>query len=300
MKDHHKKKFFVFLIISVIVTSLIVIGCNGEEEPGPSEDGMPDEEIMPGEEGTPYEEVVATVNGEEITSEEFVEALEQEKMQYEMQGMDLDSPEMEEELHEIEQQVLNNYFIYPLLLEQKAEEEGITVSDEEIEETYQEYVMYFGGEEELEEQMEAANISRGELNEEIVRGISLQKYQTQYVGKYLEGHPDEVIREEELELSTEEVEKSYLGIRSQYDQLKAELEAGEPKTSAEQVKMTLEQMEEQYGEILEADDFEEVRTQLEEMMRTEKASQMKQEQEQSIIMAHIEELEEKSDIEINI
>ncbi len=249
------------------------------------------------------EDVVATVNGEVVTEEEFNQAMEQEKMQYQAQGVDLESEEMAEMLADLEEQVLDNYFIIPILLEQKAEEQGIEISDEEIEERYQEYAAQFGGEEQLLEAMEDAGLNREDLDEDIIRELTIQNYLDQYLETYLEENPDERIEADKVELSDEEVEEYYQQMRSQYDEIKEVVEAEDPEVPAEQqemMEMQFAQIEEQYGDIMEADDFEEVKPQLEEEMREERVAQEKQEKEQRILMAHIEELREESDVEKNL
>lgn len=246
------------------------------------------------------EEVIATVNGEEITKEEFAQAIEQEKIQYQMQGIDLDSEEMASTLKELEQQVLDNYFIIPMLITQQAEKEGITISDEEIEERYQEYVTAFGGEEELLEQMELANMSRSKLDDDIVRELSIQNYLEQYMDKYLEENPGERIIEEEIEIERAELEAYYEQIINEIYELKELMEADDPDIPMDQVEMYFLQLEELYGDILEEEYSEEAMLQLEKEMREQRAFQMKEEKVQRVILEHISNLKENSDIEINI
>ena len=244
-------------------------------------------------------EVVATVNGEEVTRAEFNQAFEQEKMQYEMQGIDLESEEMSEMLGELEEHVLENYFIIPILLEQKAKEMGVEVTEEEVEERYQEFVVQVGGEEELEEQMAAADITREELEQDLVRELTIQNYLEQYLEEYFEDNPDERVDKDDIELSAEEVENRYQQIQGQYDQIAQMLEEDDPDMPREQLEMQLSQLEEQHGPILEAAGFEEVETELEEKIIEERVAQKEQEKEQGILMNHIEKLQEESEIETN-
>ncbi len=246
------------------------------------------------------DQVVATVNGEEIYRDDFEQALEQEKMQYEMQGMDLDSEEMADSLKELEQHVLDNYFIVPTLIKQKAEEEGITASDEEIEERYQEYVTAFGGEDELLEQLEAANMSRADINEDIALELSIQNYLDYYMEQYLEENPEEKVVEDEIEVTAEELEEHYQQLRSDYKEIKELLEEGDPEMPIEQIEAYYELLTEQYGDSLEKDDFESIKLQLEEEIREEVTAQMKEEKLQRVISEHVRKLREQSDIEQSI
>lgn len=240
------------------------------------------------------EEIVATVNGEEITMDEFARVLEQQKMQYLIQGIDLDSKEMSDMLKELEQHVLESYFIIPVLLQQKAAEE-IVVSEDEIEERYREYVDAFGGEAQLAEQMEAANLSRAELDEEITRELSIGNYLDSYLAEYLADHPGERI-DENVAFSRDEIEERYHQLRESYAQLKELLKEDDPEMPREQLELQFLQLEEQYGELLAEDDFEAIKPQLAYEMRREIVEHQRQEKEQRIIIAHIEELLEKSEI----
>ncbi len=246
------------------------------------------------------DEIVATVNGEEIYKDDFKQALEQEKMQYEMQGMDLGSEEMSGTLKEIEQHVLDNYFIVPTLVKQKAEEEGITVSEQDIEERYQEYVVAFGGEEELLEQLEAVNMNREDVKEDIANELSIQRYLDNYLDEYLEANPEERVVAEEIELTTAELEEQYQQLRSNYNEIKGLLEEDDPEMPVEQLEMYYEQLKEQYGDLLEEDDFEAIKPQLEEEVKEQRAAQMKEEKVQRVFTELITKLREESDIEIHI
>ncbi len=254
-----------------------------------------------GETGTVQaDEVVATVNSEEIYRDDFEQALEQEKMQYEMQGMDLDSEEMADTLRELEQHVLDNYFIIPTLIKQKAEEEGITVSDEEVEARYQEYAESFGGEEALLEQMEAVNMSREDIDEDIATELSIQNYLDYYMDSYLEENPEEKVFKDDIELTTAELEEYYQQLRSEFTEIREMIDEDDPEMPLEQIEFYYEQLIEQYGDILEEDDFEAVKPRLEEEIKEEMAAQMKEEKVQRVLSEHIAELQENSDIEKNI
>lgn len=242
-------------------------------------------------------EIVARVNGEEVTRAEFETILEQEKMQYEMQGIDLESEEMSDMLGELQQHVLENYFVIPMLLEQKAEEKGIEISEAEIENRYQDYVAQFGGEEQLKEQMAAVDVTRDELDQDIIRELTIQNYIEQFLEDYLEENPEERIDKESIELSEEEVEGRYQQLQEQYARLKEMIEEDDPDLPREQLEMQLLQVEEQYGEALAEENFEEIKPVLKEEMIEERAAREKQEKEQGILMAHIEKLREASEIE---
>jgi len=245
-------------------------------------------------------EIVATVNGEEVTRAEFNQVLEQQKMQYEMQqGVDLDSEEMSDMLNQLKEHVLEQHFAVPILLEQKAKEMDIDVGEEEIEERYQEYATQFGGEDALEEQMASLEITREELDQDIIRELTIHNYIERYLEEYLEENPEERIDQDDIELSTEEVENQYQQLLSQHERISEMLEEEDPDMPREQLEMQLSQLEEQYGHILEADSFEEIEADLEKEMAEERITRERQEKETRILMEHIDELLEDSEIETN-
>jgi parvulin-like peptidyl-prolyl isomerase len=246
------------------------------------------------------EEVVAAVNGEEISMEEFEQALEQEKNQYLAQGVDLESPEAGDMTEELEEQVLYGYFIYPMLLQQKADEEGITVSEERIDNRFQEYAASFGGEEKLLEEVEASGMDLDRVYDDITRELTIENYLEQYLETYLEEHPEEEISEVEVTVSEEEVRDFYDQLQSEYAELQEMLETDDPQMPKEQVETYYNQMEEEFGDLLAEDNFEKVKDSLVDILRSQRMEQLKNEQEQTIIMDHIQELEDESTIKLNI
>ncbi len=218
----------LYLIAAAVIIALVAVGAFSGflDKPLTALQGMFQEESQ---------EVVATVNGEEIAREELEVMLEQQKQQYQMQGMDLDSEDMSDMLEQLERQILDS-LVANLLMAQAAEEKGISVSEEELEQEYQDLVAQFGGEEELNQQLEAAGITREEIKEDIARTLPAQKY--------MESYKEENISEEDLEVSEEE-------LKAVYDQYSA-------------------QMGEEFGE------FEEVKPQLEEDLKRQKENEVLQ------------------------
>lgn len=272
---------FVLITVAVLISAVLLSACDD------AADSLSDDEI------------VAIVNGEEIPREQFDHILEQEKRKYQQtQGVDLDSEEMAETLRELEGLILENYFIIPSLIIQQAEEAEITVSDGEIEERYQEYIEMFGGEAQLLDRMEALNMNRAELNEDIYQELSVQKYVDYYITKHLDANPAERITAEEVKVTPEEVEEYHRQISEQYEQILELIEEGDPEISREQLEMYRQQLEAQYGDLLEADDLSEIFQQLEDELKRAKIEQLKEEKEQRVLMDHIARLLEESEIEI--
>ena len=286
-------KYTAIAIIAVIL-SVFAIGCNNGEDMAQPEEVVDQDAVA--ENG----EVVAIVNGEEIYRAELDQAIEQEMMQYQMQGIDPESDEMVEMIDELEEQVLENYFIIPTMVRQKAEEEGITISEEEVEARFQEYAEAFGGEEALLDQMAQVNMSREDIDQDIVRELTVQNYLDQYMEEYLEENPEERVVEEEIELTTAELEEHYEQLRAEYLEVQEMLEEDDPEMPLEQIEVYYQQLVERYGEALEEDDFEAIKPQLEEEIKQQMAEGMKEEKVQRVLLELVSELREESDIEIDL
>ena len=285
---------YTAIAIIVVLVSVFLIACgNGEDMAQP-------EEVVDQDAVAENGEVVAIVNGEEIYRAELDQAIEQEMMQYQMQGIDPESDEMVEMIDELEEQVLENYFIIPTMVRQKAEEEGITISEEEVEARFQEYAEAFGGEEALLDQMAQVNMSREDIDQDIVRELTVQNYLDQYMEEYLEENPEERVVEEEIELTTAELEEHYEQLRAEYLEVQEMLEEEDPEMPLEQIEMYYQQLVEHYGEALEEDDFEAIKPQLEEEIKQQMAEGMKEEKVQRVLSELVSELREESDIEIDL
>jgi DNA-binding transcriptional ArsR family regulator len=162
--------------------------------------------------------VVASINGEEISKEELLEAEEQEKQQLMMMGMDPESEEAAQKIAEARPQILEK-LIANVLLSQKIEEEGISASKEKVDEQYQQYVEQSGGEETLEQQLEQAGITKDELMQEIVKQLSIQTYIENYLADNLD--------EDELDFSEEELKELYEAQQQQMEQQQQQMDVEE-------------------------------------------------------------------------
>lgn len=114
---------------------------------------------------------VAIVNGEEISREDFEELKSQMAAQ---QGLDLSSLDAEAK-SQFEAQVIDELVIQELV-EQKADESGATVSQEEIAKQIEETIAQLGGEEAYQEALEEEGLSEEELKELIRTNLVIQAY----------------------------------------------------------------------------------------------------------------------------
>jgi len=163
----HKK-----LLTGAAVTTLLLglAACDENAEPGAEaeEEGQDaqmgeDEDMeMPEPDTEDFPDVVATVNGEEITSEEFIPQYEAQFQQMAMQaqmggGGDIDEAEIQE-------QILDGAIGLELLI-QDAEEQGFEASEEDIDEALDEAAQE-GGMESADDMIEAVE-EQGTTEEEL-------------------------------------------------------------------------------------------------------------------------------------
>ncbi len=144
--------------------------------------------------------VVATVNEEEVLKEELMMMEEQQIQQLAMQGMDPESEEAEQMMEEMRPGLLDN-IIAVTLLEQEAQDEGIAVGEDEVDEYYQQLTQQAGGNEMLEEQLEEAGISEDELKSDISEQLLIELYMEEYIEKS--------VTEDEFEFSEDELRDLY-------------------------------------------------------------------------------------------
>ncbi|SDI68870.1 SurA N-terminal domain-containing protein [Alteribacillus bidgolensis] len=224
------KKWLLSLTLAVSVP--VIAACNSEdetagnnsEEPntqeeesaGDSEQGegnatqegeedaeqakMPEPDL----EGTP--DVVAEVNGEEITKEEFESTYEsqfqQAAMQSQMTGEEVDQTQLKEQIAES--------LVGTKLLTQEADNRGFDASQEDIDETLDELVEQNGVE--SEEEFMAAIEEQGMSEEEVLSQVETQV------------EVDQLIADEtgDIEPTEEELEEAYDQMTAQQEQMGGE------------------------------------------------------------------------------
>ncbi|GAA1452903.1 SurA N-terminal domain-containing protein [Nesterenkonia lacusekhoensis] len=230
----------------------------GQEAPMGQEDmemPEPDTEDIP--------DVVATVNGEELSSEEFIPLYEQQFQQMAMQAQ-MSGEEPDEAT--IQEQVLDTAIGTELLL-QDAEQQGFEASEEDIDAALEDAAEQ-GGMESADELIEAYE-EQGNSEEELREDASDQAL----INQVTESLDIEEPSEEELQELYDQQE--------QQQEMMAEAQGGEGggegAPGAEQQEMP---------------PFDEVRDELEE--------QAAQQNENEALMSHIEELREDADVETHL
>ena len=161
------------------------------------------------------ETIVARVNDEEINFEQYQLREEQQMQMMIQQGMNPESPEMEQMMEELRPQILDD-LVNNLVLEYKVAEENITVNDEELDEHYQMIAEQSGGEEMLKQQLEEEGFTIEELKEDITQQLKIQTYLSNFV--------EENLDEEQLEFSDEELRELYEEAMQQQQQMEVNIE----------------------------------------------------------------------------
>lgn len=142
--------------------------------------------------------VVAVVNGEEITKDDFLTLGEQLALQQTNQGADIDSSEMQ---LEISNQTLN-LLVNQALLVQAAQEAGTEVSDS-VDEQYATLVQSAGGADEFQAQIEQANTTQEQIRTDLESQLLIQT------------HLDNELDMESIAVEDAEIEALYAQVQEQ-------------------------------------------------------------------------------------
>lgn len=174
-----KKYLNLLLIVGVLLLAACSNNNEAKNEEAASEDSATEEtqeelEAMKVKE----DKVVATVNGEEIKGKDYNSMLVQTQLRYTMSGED---PSDTEVAKSIEQEVMDNLIGQELLL-QKAQEEGFSASDKEVETELEQIKAQFDGEEELEKALQAQGITLEQLESQYADIVVVDKFVKEKIG----------------------------------------------------------------------------------------------------------------------
>lgn len=136
---------------------------------------------------------VAKVNGEKITSAELAASVAQFKQMAAAQGADVTASEAQAQIRSQALDVLIN----TALLMQKATNQGLSVSDEEVMERLDAIKVDVGGEEILAQRMAELGIDEDKLQQDIKDELLIQKLL------------DSVFAEKNIEITDEEIQQAY-------------------------------------------------------------------------------------------
>lgn|GEM_PF-1062873 len=176
-----KKKIITVLLIMGMGLLVLTACGDGDTDNNDNAEGNGDatgqvpeaaEEIDPDD----YEDddVLVRINDEEVLFSEFEEEFERNKLAASQQyGIDLDSEEGAVMIPQIQQQAIESLISQNVML-QEAENQGIDVSDEDVEENIANLTEQFGGEEGLEEAMEAEGLDDESLRAFIRENLMIE------------------------------------------------------------------------------------------------------------------------------
>jgi len=137
--------------------------------------------------------VVAYVNSEEIKREDFQKRVELSSQSYTSQGVDVTGEQAQTQIRE---NVIQNMVNEKIIL-QYSSRDGITVSDEDLNQKLADFIEQLGGQDKFVEAIKVQNLTEEYVKEDIKRQSIVQEYLNQKV----------VI--DDIEVADEEVETSY-------------------------------------------------------------------------------------------
>lgn len=173
------------LILALVFTlSLIVVGCTSNDD----------------------NDAVATVDGEEITSQEFDEAFNQ---MLAAQGIEPESSESDDLLEQYQQDIVD-HLVGEKVLQLEMEKEGIEVTEEEVQAEIEIFKQEIGGQEEFDQILEREELTENELADIFREGMKSDKF--------MEENTD-VISAEDIEITEEELEEYTAFMKEQYEQM---------------------------------------------------------------------------------
>lgn len=184
---------WLWIFVIVIVAVGVVFGTDLVKTPSLNitNNGDPQNEQQQNENNG---ETAATVNGEKISQSQL-----EARMMQTQQSLGTSTDVSEEEM---QTQALNS-LINEALIMQEAENQGVTVSDEEVNNSYQTIEDRFDDESQFQQTLDEQGLTKEDLKENIRRELMTQKY--------LQNN----INQEEVSVADEEIQQTYDQLSSQ-------------------------------------------------------------------------------------
>lgn len=157
-------------LIPISACLFLILGlaaCGGNDEAQEVNIGVDEESKIEGNQG----DAVAIVNGEEISQQQFVNQVDQVKMSYQQQGIEID----EENEVLIKNHVLDQ-LVNTTLIVQAATEEGFSPTNEEVQAELDQIRAQYDSEEEFNTILEQNNLNLATLENEITYQLSINRY----------------------------------------------------------------------------------------------------------------------------
>jgi len=198
LKLNYKKFFGIFVILALTIT---IVGCSKQEE------GL-----------------VATVEGEGITEEEFNTKFEVYRSISEQQLGEGVLEQVNEETGKTREEELKEDILEMLIMERlisnEASKANIEVTDEEFQLVMNQYITMMGGEEVFNESLESSQITKEFLEESIRKDLLINKHREHFI-------QNTTVTEEEAEEYFEENKEDLIVIRASHILVKTEEEGKE-------------------------------------------------------------------------
>ncbi len=210
-------------------------------------------------------EPVAMVNGEAIYEDYFQRVTERMIWSYQQQGMDFEGDEGAELRLQVEESVLD-HLIQQAVMIQEAENLGLAVGDEEVESELEGLKGQFETEEEFQDILERTRFTEQELKETLRTEMTIEALLEKAVA--------------EVQVAEEELMEHYAAHEAQHE------------IQMDLMKKSDEELSDEELAMMQLPPYEEMKEQL--------RSRIIQEKQQEVMRAFVDELMEKSDIEILI
>lgn len=213
------------LLLSLLLSAVVLTACGDKDDEKKEEEASEDQMEMPEPDLEGIPDVVAEVNGEEITKEDFEliyqQQFQQQALQAQMSGQEVDEDQMKEQTAES--------MVGQELITQEANKRFAEVSEEDIDKTIEDVLEQSGLEskEDLFAQIDEQGMDKDEFMTEVENQVRI----------------DQLIAEEagDTEPSEEEVKEAYEAMKAQQEEAETDEEVPEFKELKPQITEQLKQ-----------------------------------------------------------
>ncbi len=189
---------FLIMILSLLLTMSVFVACGNNDNNEAAENNAADIEL-PEPDLDSIPNIVAEVNGEEITKEDF-EGIYQQQFQQQSLQAQMSGTEIDEE--SIKSQTIEG-LVGQILLTQEATSKFSEVSEEEIDNVLDNLLAQYGIEtkEEMFEQLEEQGVSETDFMSDIEKQAKIERFITEEIG--------------EINFSEDEIKEAYENVKAQ-------------------------------------------------------------------------------------
>lgn len=223
-----KNSLALIMLLLLLAFAVLMAGCSSEEpendtdNPGQfsGNNDAQNQEDLDYELFTPESlpDVVAIINGQEISKEQFLADYNQMQILYEKAGMDIKLPDVQRLI----QEALVSDMVTTVLLDQEAEKQGIVVNDEAVDKEVERVISEYENEDDFNDMLSELNITLDDFRDKMRRQLR--------VSRVMFAHVAEAMESESLDFTEEEKQQMYRTIESQlgdmpeYEEMKEDLD----------------------------------------------------------------------------